>query len=395
MTDKEITCWNDAGSWESAQSLIGDSIFNHFTAVWKAIQERYAFLELNHPEIDLSAEVKHGDGILEWCNNITKTLERLIPYFAQVDENDVFAVSIDTPFCDEPISAEPNAKSFFREWDLPPGSPSWGQKYLYLHMVEYSMILTTEQTGFSTLLERTPATVNFTSFDAADLMGRYPLTVAPSIAGFLWNAYRILKLLYCPLRSVNIVWDPMAETYSSEKGFVLYHHPDGSCSYALEPDYPPEEGNLIHSETVYSEMNLWTRAGWSRGSGDVSAMKRELLQLSNGSIVWIVSKTTAGALIRNSSHRALTTHTRSDVPLNLLYERMYMDAGNGYFAPPYPEGEWIGAVDDLIPAAGTASYMENEIACPTGGTGSSVDSKRHCRLQVEVDLRYAFGFQFL
>lgn len=395
MTIRDIKCWNDAGSWESAQSLTGDSMFNHFTAVWKAIQERYSYLGISDIEVDHSANVRYGDGIGKWCNIITAALRKLIPRFAKVDENECFSVTIKTPFCADPISVLPHVKAFFQEWDLPPGAPVWGQKYLYLHIVEHSMILTAEQTGFSTLLEKTPATVSFTPFDADEVLTRYPLNASLSIADFLWNAYRILKLLYCPLRSITLAWDPAEETYGTEKGFVLYHHPDGSSSYALTPDYPPDDPDLFSSESQLSEETVWKTAEWSRCSGDVSEMKRTIVQLSSGSTVWIVAKTTAGALIRNGAFCTLSSDTPVMLPLNLNYERMYIDLGDGYYAPPYPEGEWITAVDDLLPANGTASFMENEIACPAGGTGHSADSKRHCRLQVEVDLRYAFGFQFL
>lgn len=395
MTDTEIRCWDDAGSWESAESLTGDSMFNRFTAVWEAIRERYASLGISNPYIDLSEEVKRGESIRVWCSNIMIALDKLIPYFAEVNENNDLTVSIDTPFCGEPIVISPNAESFFQEWTLPAESIARGPRSLQLHIEAYSMILTAEQTGFLTSLEPTPATVSFTPFNTDELLVRYPLNTSLAIADFLWNAYRILKLLYCPVRYVSLSWDRAEKTYATRKGFVLYHHTDGSCSYVLTPDYPPEDGDLIYSETLFSEEKIWNMAEWDRTSGDVSEMKREIVQLSSGSTCIIVDKTTAGALVRNHSFCKTLSGTETGLPLDLIYERQYHDTGDGYFAPPYPEGEWISAVNGVIPYDGTASYMENEISCPAGGTGHTFDWKRHCRLQVEMDLRCATSFRFL
>lgn len=396
MTDEEIKCWDDAGSWETAQSLIGDSLFNRFDAVWKAIRERSDFLEIDDPTVDLVSVVKHGDGIRDWCFRIIAALEKIIPFFAAVDDDDTFAcVTVRTPFCENQINVSPNARSFFQEWDLPVESPSWGRKYLYLHTVEYSMILTAEQCGSASSLEKNPLSVEFTHFTAEDLLARYPLDFSLSIAEFLWNAYRILKLLYCPIHKVEILWDPAEETYSMRKGFVLYRYANGTSAYALTPDYPPAESDLERLYTVPAEAALWNKAAWARSAELYSSVERKEISLGNNSSVWIVGRTAAGALMRNSSYYRILPNRQYEIPLNLTYDRMYMDDGSGYFAPPYPEGEWINAVDDLLLPGGTASYMENETTCPGGGTGHSQDTKRQCRLQVELDLRYASGFQFI
>ena len=398
MPIREIKCWDDAGNWDSPQSLLFDSLFNRFSAVWKAVQERYAVLGITHPQIDLEKSVCSGDGIKEWCDRISAALEYLIPHFSAVDEQHRFsALTLSTPFCTEKITLKnSDARSYFQEWDLPVDTPSWGQKYLYVQLVEYSMILTTEEINFSASIENTPLTVQFSPFNAADLLAQYPLDPDGSISDFLWNAYRILKLLFCPVREIGIAWDHPAETHAVEKGFVLMQHPDGTSSFSHFPDYPPAEGTLFRHGSHLSELDVWSGAQWRSSSGDISEMKRDFFHDSDGSGVWIVSKKTAGALFRNNAFLQKSGSIKPQgISLYLIYDRMYRDTGAGYFAPPYPEDEWINAVDDLLPPDGTASFMENEISRPAGGTGESNDAKRHCRLQVEVDLRYASGFKFL
>ncbi len=394
--NREITCWEDAGSWQSRQHLTLTSLYSRVEALRKAALERcrlcyqpgISLIEKPYSPLQYPVRVR---------NDLSTVIASLIPHFIEIRENTAAAVTLTIGKTDH----------VFQNVSLVDGTCSVDTDYgsFSFTFQEGGGILKSVETCSVDDLREIAGVLRFRTFDTESLLQEFPLFPPDSarlgsFGQWIWNAYSILSLLRHPNREITLGCRNMQQSERRWKGYRTYTDNYGRYSYSING------GGEIFTDSRPDEGELWENAPWIAGGENQSfAVRRQETSIGTAEDPNLrassieVRRNCVDAVGQNCTTAYLTGSWETvSLPVEMLYRKCFRpyQTGDDFLYEGFLSNQWIDLFSGTLEPDGifdsSGAYSTEQ---PSGAFGSNADGWRHRELTWHFDPAETYGMAFI
>ncbi len=394
--NREITCWEDAGSWKSLQHLALTSLYRRVEALRNAALERCRLCYqpgigmIDKPFLPLQYPIRV-------VNDLSTVIASLIPHFIQIRENTLAAVTLTSGKTDH----------VFQNVSLADGNCSVetdSGSFSFIFQDGIGVLKSVETCAVDDLRD-IAGVLRFRTFDTESLLREFPLFPPDSarlcsFCQWIWNAYSILRLLRHPNREITLGCCNFQQSERRWKAYRVYTDNYGTYSYSING------GGETVTDSRPGEAELWNKAHWIIGGENQSfAVRKQQIffgtpsdpNLRGSSIE--VQRNCVDSVGQNRTTACLTGSWETvSLPVEMLYRKCFRPylPGDDFLYEGFLSNRWIDLFSGTLEPDGifdsSGPYSTEH---PDGIFGSNADGWRHRELSWRFDPAETYGMTFI